>query len=205
MKIKICGIKTLDEVKVMNEFLPDFTGFVFAKSKRRVDFRTAEILSKNLSLKIKKAGVFVENKEDEILGLYKMGIIDIAQLHGEYGEEFIKNLKKEGLEVIKVIKVFDKDKENNLLNVQTSADYLLFDTFYPDKDGGGNKTFNWDIKIKTDKPFFVAGGLSENNLADMAKKLSPYGADISSGAEENGLKTRKKVSAIMEVMKGINR
>ena len=108
MKIKICGIKTLDEIKIMNEFLPDYIGFIFAKSKREVDFKKALQLKQNLNKKIRAVGVFVDSKIEEIINFYNEKIIDIAQLHGEYSEGDIEKLKNRGLSIIKVIKV----KEN---------------------------------------------------------------------------------------------
>lgn len=197
MKIKICGIKNTDEAKIMNEAMPDFVGFIFAKSKRQITPKIGLEIKKILNPKIKTVGVFVDLSAEEIIK-YK-GIIEIAQLHGNYSEKDIEFLKKGGLEIIKVIRV-----DKNEYNITTSADYLLFDTYQKDQFGGTNKTFNWDIKIETKTPFFIAGGLNEFNLKEMAKKLNPYGADVSSGAEIDGFKTKEKVSNIIKVIKEIN-
>lgn len=195
MKVKICGIKTTDEAKIMNEYLPDFIGFVFAKSKREISFENAKKIKETLNPKIKTVGVFVDKNINEILK-YK-SIIDFAQLHGNYNEEDIQSLKKEEIKVIKVIKVQKKEYDIN-----TKADFVLFDTYSKKEAGGTNKTFDWNIKIKTNVPYFIAGGLNEENLPDMIEKLHPYGADISSGAETDGYKTKEKISIIMNIIRG---
>lgn len=199
MKIKICGIKTLDEIKIINEFLPDYIGFIFAKSKREIDFKKALELKQNLNEKIKAVGVFVDSKIENILNFYNEKIIDIAQLHGEYSEDEIEELKNKGLDVIKVIKV-----KENFYNIKTKADFILFDTYSPIQAGGLNKTFNWNIKINSNVPYFIAGGINEGNVLEMRKKLNPYGVDISSGVEENGFKTKEKVSNIIKIVRGKN-
>lgn len=195
MKVKICGIKTTDEAKIMNEYLPDFIGFVFAKSKREISFENAKKIKETLNPKIKTVGVFVDKNINEILK-YK-SIIDFAQLHGDYNEEDIQSLKKEEIKVIKVIKVQKKE-----YNINTKADFVLFDTYSKKEAGGTNKTFDWNIKIKTNVPYFIAGGLNKENLPDMIEKLHPYGADISSGVETDGYKTKEKVSIIMNIIRG---
>ena len=196
MKIKICGIKNQIEAKIMNEEMPDFIGFIFAKSKREISFEEAKKIKELLNPKIETVGVFVDKKTEEILK-YK-DIIDFAQLHGDYSENSVKFLKENGLKVIKTVRVQNVEYE-----IETEAEFLLFDAFSPNQAGGLNQTFDWNIKIKTNVPYFVAGGLNENNIEQMAKKLKPFGADVSSGAEFNGFKTKEKVSNIIKIVRGI--
>lgn len=197
MKIKICGIKNENEAKIINECMPDIAGFVFASGKRQIDINKAKILKKIINPEIETAGIFVEQNEDEILEIYNKKIIDIIQLHGDYDERTIKNLKeKTGAKIIKVIRV-----KEGFYKIETLADFILFDAYSKDKYGGLNKTFDWNIKIISNVPYFVAGGINENNIVEMVKKLTPYGVDISSGVEVDGFKTKEKVFNIIKIIK----
>lgn len=197
MKIKICGIKNENEAKIINECMPDIAGFVFASGKRQIDINKAKILKKIINPEIETAGIFVEQNEDEILKIYNEKVIDIIQLHGDYDEQTIKNLKeKTDAKIIKVIRV-----KEGFYKIKTLADFILFDAYSKDKYGGLNKTFDWNIKIISNVPYFVAGGINENNIVEMVKKLTPYGVDISSGVEVNGFKTKEKVFNIIKIIK----
>lgn len=197
MKIKICGIKNENEAKIINECMPDIAGFVFASGKRQIDINKAKILKKIINPEIETAGIFVEQNEDEILKIYNEKIIDIIQLHGDYDERTIKNLKeKTDAKIIKVIRV-----KEGFYKIETLADFILFDAYSKDKYGGLNKTFDWNIKIISNVPYFVAGGINENNIVEMVKKLTPYGVDISSGVEVDGFKTKEKVFNIIKIIK----
>lgn len=197
MKIKICGIKNENEAKIINECMPDIAGFVFASGKRQIDINKAKILKKIINPEIETAGIFVEQNEDEILKIYNEKVIDIIQLHGDYDERTIKNLKeKTDAKIIKVIRV-----KEGFYKIKTLADFILFDAYSKDKYGGLNKTFDWNIKIISNVPYFVAGGINENNIVEMVKKLTPYGVDISSGVEVDGFKTKEKVFNIIKIIK----
>ena len=197
MKIKICGIKNENEAKIINECMPDIAGFVFASGKRQIDINKAKILKKIINPEIETAGIFVEQNEDEILKIYNEKVIDIIQLHGDYDERTIKNLKeKTDAKIIKVIRV-----KEDFYKIETFADFILFDAYSKDKYGGLNKTFDWNIKIISNVPYFVAGGINESNVVEMAEKLTPYGVDISSGVEVDGFKTKEKVFNIIKIIK----
>ena len=197
MKIKICGIKNENEAKIINECMPDIAGFVFASGKRQIDINKAKNLKKIINQEIETAGIFVEQNEDEILKIYNEKVIDIIQLHGDYDERTIKNLKeKTDAKIIKVIRV-----KEDFYKIKTLADFILFDAYSKDKYGGLNKTFDWNIKIISNVPYFVAGGINENNIVEMVKKLTPYGVDISSGVEVDGFKTKEKVFNIIKIIK----
>lgn len=195
MKIKICGIKNLDEAKIMNETNPDFIGFIFAKSKREITIEKAREIKEILNPEIKTTGVFVETSIFDILKF--KNVIDVVQFHGQYTEDDIKRAKDKGFETIKVIRV-----QKDFYEIETEADYLLFDSYSKTQSGGLNKTFDWNIKIQTNKPFFIAGGINESNVLDMIEKFHPYGADISSGVEVSGFKTKEKVSNIIKIIRG---
>ena len=94
VKIKICGLRRLEDIEIVNKYKPDYIGFVFADSKRKVSYELASQMKNNLSSDIVSVGVFVDAPQDEILDLYNRKIIEVAQLHGSESEDYINNLKE---------------------------------------------------------------------------------------------------------------
>lgn len=197
VKIKICGLFREDDTVAVNAVLPDFIGLVFAKSPRMVDFELAQKIKQKLDPKIKSVGVFVNEKIENILGLFEAKIIDIAQLHGDEDENFIERLKSEAnIQVIKSIKA------SPAMVLPLNADYILFDT--PDKKlaGGTGKTFDWSLIPNINKPVFLAGGLNSTNIKQAIEQVSPFAVDISSGVETNGHKDFGKILEITNLIRG---
>ena len=194
-KVKFCGLKRIEDIRAANELRPDFVGFVFwEKSSRYVSRQEALELGRALLPDIKKVGVFVDEVPDRIAALLSDGIIDIAQLHGHEDDEYISKLRSlaGGACVIKAFVI--KSKEDLEKAKKSSADYLLLDS-----GKGTGQTFNWELIAKEDfdKPFFLAGGLGPENVADAVKRLRPYAVDVSSGIETDGLKDPEKMSKFM--------
>lgn len=194
-KIKICGLRREEDIAIVNKYKPDFVGFIFAESKRRIDFNQAISFKKNLNKDILVVGVFVDADIQDIIYLIENNVIDILQLHGNEDEEYIANLKEfdENIKIIKAILV--KTKHDIRKWEDSQADYILLDS-----GKGTGKTFNWDLIGNIKKPFFMAGGIDSGNINE-ALKFNPFGIDLSSGAEENGFKNSKKIAKIMEALK----
>lgn len=194
VKIKICGLTNINDISYANEAMPDYIGFVFAKSKRQINFELAKELRKNLSASIKAVGVFVNEEIGIIKDLCDKNIIDLVQLHGDENKEYIKMLKKEiSKPVIKAIRV-----KNSLNDVSFNTDYILFDTFSKNQYGGSGESFNWSLVKNYKQPFFLAGGLNIENIENAIKIANPYCVDISSGVETNGVKDRGKMIEIVK-------
>lgn len=202
VKIKICGLTRTQDIEYVNEALPDYVGFVFAKSKRQVTPETAEQLRKLLDSRITVVGVFVNEDIDRITSLCKNGIIDIIQLHGDESVEYIESLRQniDNL-IIKAIRV--KDSESVKASCSLSCDYLLFDTFSGNDYGGTGKAFDWKLISDIGKPFFLAGGISSDNAVTAIKKMSPYCLDISSGVETDSVKDRNKILNIVNLARSV--
>lgn len=197
VKIKICGLKRLEDIELVNKYKPDYIGFVFADSKRKVSHDLARKLKENLDSDIVSVGVFVDAPQDEILELYGDGIIEIAQLHGIESEEYIRNLKEKTNYKLKIIKAIEMSEDTDLLSYDASkADYLLFDS-----GKGSGKTFDWRL-IRKDlkKEFFLAGGLNSSNVIEAIDEFNPYAIDLSSSLETDGFKDENKIKEIMEVI-----
>ena len=197
VKIKICGLKRFEDIGIVNKYKPDYIGFVFADSKRKVSHNLACKLKEKLSSDIISVGVFVDAHPEEILELYSKGIIEIAQLHGKENEEYIRNLKEKTNYELKIIKAIEITQDTNLLSYDNSlADYLLFDS-----GKGSGKTFDWCLLRKDlKKEFFLAGGLNSSNVIEAITEFNPYAVDLSSSLETNGFKDENKIKEIMEVI-----
>lgn len=190
MKIKICGLFNREDIDYVNEAGPDYVGFVFAESRRRIGFDAAREYKKRLDSRIKCAGVFVNAKIDDIARLYCDDVIDMAQLHGDEDEAYAAALREScGIPVIKA--VIDN------AGWRGEADYLLFDS-----GKGTGKTFDWSKLPEQPKPFFLAGGINLDNIAE-AVKLNPFCVDISGGAETNGVKDREKIIKLVKFVRGV--
>ena len=188
-KIKICGLSRKDDIEAVNRVLPDYIGFVFAPSRRRVDIKTAALLKEKLDPRIEAVGVFVNESIENVADIYKNGIIDLVQLHGDEDGGYIKRLKNYcGCPVIKAVGV-----GSVLSFLPVESDYLLFDTL-SEQRGGTGKPFDWNIvKEYHELPFFLSGGLSTRNVVESIRLLAPYCVDVSSGVETDGKKDADKI------------
>lgn len=206
-KVKICGLRREEDICCVNAYLPDYIGFVFyPKSKRYVTGEQAQKLKEKLDPCIRAVGVFVNADPDEVIALLQKNIIDIAQLHGKESEEQLRKIRKQtGKPVIRAVKVTE---ETNLQEAyQTEADYILLDNGM-----GSGKPFPWDVILRQlaqealqekicRKPFFLAGGISPENMERAAEAFRPYALDLSSSVETDGVKDPGKIRKLMETIR----
>ena len=194
IKIKFCGLFREEDIEYVNKLNPDYIGFVFAKSKRQITKEKAIGLKNKLKSNIKVVGVFVDEDIEKIIDLLSNGVIDIAQLHGNEREEDINNIKnKSKKQVIKAIRVTTSEDIESWKN--SCADFLLLDN-----GQGTGKTFDWNNIKNLNRPFFLAGGLSIDNIREAIEKVSPMAIDISSGIESNGVKDYEKMKEVMKIL-----
>lgn len=189
-KIKICGLKRIEDAKYVNEAKADYAGFVFwDKSSRNVSFDLANEIRKALDDNIKTVGVFVNRPEDDIMSLVSRKIISCVQLHGTETEDDIRNLRSKLPEGTMIIKAFEVNDESDIDKAnESSADMVLIDS-----GKGSGKTFNWDILTKINRDYFLAGGLSAENVGEAVSKLHPCVVDVSSKVETEGFKDKEKI------------
>lgn len=196
-RIKLCGLKSLNDVIAANAVQPDYIGFVFAKtSKRFITPQTAEELRKKLDRKITAVGVFVNEPVEVVAELLNKGIIDMAQLHGNESEEYMTLLRKKTDK--KLIKAFSVNEAKKFQAAYScSADYILFDS----GSGGTGKSFDWSILQDFGRPYFLAGGLNITNVSEAVSRLHPYAVDVSSGVETDGRKDDVKMAAFVNAVR----
>ncbi|RYE19610.1 MAG: phosphoribosylanthranilate isomerase [Sphingobacteriaceae bacterium] len=204
MKIKICGLKFPENIRAVAALKPDYIGLIFyPHSPRFVGYDVDEELAM-LRLPAKKAGVFVDKDFSTIKNLIQKYQLDAVQLHGNEPAETCAVLRK-NVEVIKAFGV-DESFDFKLLDAyKDSVDYFLFDTKTTDH-GGSGKVFNWQIleKYHLNVPFFISGGLSNENISSVLQFKHPafYGLDLNSRFEdEPGVKNIEKLKEAFDLIK----
>jgi phosphoribosylanthranilate isomerase len=229
IKIKICGITNEKEIEYLNILKPEYIGFVFTKSKRQVNGKIANELSNNLDKEIKTVGVFKDNSIDEILEVMKEVQLDIIQLHGKEDENYInylnENLKK-STKIWKALSIKDIENIKNYASNNYSETNRLIENFLIDGDNPGSgetyslenisKYFDEYYKLRNlensdtnENNFFLAGGITPENVIERIIKANPIGIDVSSGVEiidEKGNRTKsfEKMKSLIEEVRTIN-
>lgn len=199
MKIKICGLKRVEEIRCLNRLRPDFCGFVFApESRRYLEKPQALELKKILSPAIPAVGVFVNAKPEAAAAYVREGIIDAIQLHGQEDEAYLSCLRR--FTDAPVIQAFSVNTEADLrLAEKSSADLVLLDS----GAGGTGKRFDWNLLENFSRPFLLAGGLNAGNVREAMKTCRPWGLDISSGVETNGVKDPLKIETCIRRIRNV--
>ena len=195
-KVKICGLSTKEAVKTAVSAGADYIGFVFAPSKRQVTVEQATELAEIIPANVKKVGVFVSPNRTELLEAIEKVGLDLVQIHAQVADDLFENLPCASIQAVQV------DGDGHVTNSQ--ADYLLFDA----PVAGSGQTFDWGRLDTTElaRPFFIAGGLNEDNVARAIQHFSPFAVDVSSGVETDGQKDHEKIRRFIERVKnGISR
>lgn len=196
-KIKLCGLKRACEIEWVNELKPDYIGFVFSKKSRRyVNPGEAGKLKAMLHSSIKAVGVFVDAKPEVIAGMAELEVIDAVQLHGSEDEAYLRELKRRIK--IPVVQAFRITSAEDVKRAEvSSADMVLLDA-----GAGCGEVFDWNLLKDMKRPYFLAGGLTPENVSQAIKSLHPYGVDASSSLETEGLKDSIKMAAFVEAVRG---
>lgn len=196
-KIKICGIKRFEDILAVNEAKPDYIGFVFAKSKRRVSPEQASELVAMLDPAVKVVGVFVDEELRTAAAVAKQCPLDVIQLHGSESAEYIRKIRgmtrKEIWKAVRVRSRQDIEEAQKL-----GADRLLLDSFVEDTHGGSGTAFDYGLLSGFDTgEFIIAGGINAENIAQTIDTLQPFAVDVSSGAESGGIKDADKIISLV--------
>lgn len=200
MKVKMCGLRRQEDIIFANQVKPDYVGFVFAESKRKVTTETAMELRRQLTPEIQTVGVFVNEKPEKLAQIAEAIPLDVIQLHGDEEQEYIKRLQKlTNRQIWKAVRV--QSKKDIATAGEFGADQILLDCFSKDVYGGTGKVIDMSL-IENQEPvtsYFLAGGLTTENLEEMIKKINPYGIDISSGIETDGHKDLEKMIEVINI------
>ena len=225
-KVKMCGISKVETIPAVVEAKPDYMGLVFASSKRQVTVDQAKTLVEELHKQyanrynrdaeqysnqtlihqefIKTVGVFVNETLDNLVTIVKETNLDVVQLHGDEDEAFIQSLKERtNVEVWKAVQI--RSAADAEVWIDSSADMLLFDAYHKDERGGTGEVFDWSCLDEFERPFMLAGGIDSTNVARAIRTVRPYGIDISSGIETEGVKDDEKITAFTKIVNSIGR
>ena len=226
-KVKMCGISKVETIPAIVDAKPDYMGLVFAPSKRQVTVEQAKTLVEELykqnvvgnnseaeqtepvtsldtasSETIKTVGVFVNETIENLLKIAEEVKLDVIQLHGDEDESFIQILKEQSnVEVWKAVQVRSAADAEKWID--SSADMLLFDAYHKDERGGTGEVFDWSALDEFERPFMLAGGIDSTNVARAIRTVRPYGIDISSGIETEGVKDDEKMKAFTNIVRTI--
>lgn len=221
-KVKMCGISKIETIPAVIEANPDYMGLVFAPSKRQVTVDQAKSLVKELHKQygnrysrdevqcsndvvqefIKTVGIFVNETLDNLVTIATEVNLDAVQLHGDEDEAFIQSLKERtNVEVWKAVQI--RSATDAEAWIDSSADMLLFDAYHKDERGGTGEVFDWSCLDEFERPFMLAGGIDSTNMARAIRTVRPYGIDISSGIETEGVKDDEKIKAFTNIVRTI--
>lgn len=194
VKVKICGIRRQEDIEYVNAHMPDYIGFIFAKSKREISPLQAGMLASNLNKSIKKVGVFVNEDISKIIETAGECRLDVVQVHGDETPEYILNLKsKLKMEVWKAVRVKDEKSLERLKDYE--ADKFVLDAYNESSYGGAGKVFDWNLAVEAKKygDIILAGGLDPQNIKEAVSIVQPCIVDVSSGVETDGWKDGGKI------------
>ncbi|MBO6149813.1 MAG: phosphoribosylanthranilate isomerase [Clostridium sp.] len=197
-EIKICGLFRDCDIDYVNEARPEYAGFIlrYPKSHRNVTEREAARLRKRLAPGIRAVGVFVNQTLQDAEAAAKWIGLDVIQLHGREDNTYIEDLRKRtGLPVWKAFRV-------RSLKDLSEASESIADGILLDGGLGEGQAFNWDLLKNFGRPFFLAGGLTPENIPEAADLLHPALLDISSGVETEKKKDREKILAAVQAARG---
>lgn len=223
-KIKMCGISKVETILAIVDAKPDYMGLVFAPSKRQVTVDQAKTLVEELHKQyanrynrdaeqysnqtlihqefIKTVGIFVNETLDNLVTIATEVNLDAVQLHGDEDEAFIQSLKERtNVEVWKAVQI--RSAADAEAWIDSSADMLLFDAYHKDERGGTGEVFDWSSLDEFERPFMLAGGIDSTNVARAIRTVRPYGIDISSGIETEGVKDDEKIKSFTNIVRTI--
>ncbi|MBM7642599.1 phosphoribosylanthranilate isomerase [Streptococcus loxodontisalivarius] len=190
-KVKICGLSSPEAVAQAVKSGADYIGFVLAPSKRQVTLEQARELAQAIPAGVQKVGVFVSPSLAELEEAIASIPLDVVQVHGDFDDKLFEELRVPSIRALQVT--------SDATVLDSAADFLLFDA----PVAGSGQTFDWNLLADKDikKPYFIAGGLTADNVAEAQAIFQPYAVDVSSGVETDGVKDLNKIARFIESVK----
>ena len=195
-RIKMCGLRRAEDIRAANAILPEYIGFVFFRGSRRyLSPEEAAALRGGVAPEIRVVGVFVDEEPEQVAALMAGGIIDIAQLHGQEDEAWLRRFRALGGGP--AIRAFRVRRGEDIRRAEAfPSDMILLDA-----GAGDGKTFDWRLLQGVMRPYFLAGGLNPENAGRAVRELTPFAVDVSSGIETAGFKDPEKMRAFARAVR----
>ena len=219
MYIKICGLTKLDQAQAIAQMGADALGFICVPSSPRyinasaIGQITSKLTNSNLtsfSDRLDLVGVFLNASASEIYQTLELGGLNAIQMHGDESPEFFCEMRshleknKPYVKLIKALRVKDQAGLEQAKLFSDMVDVILLDAYDPQMAGGTGKTLDWQMlrDFRPNCQWWLAGGLSHENVAEAIALVSPNGVDVSSGVELSaGDKDLSKVRKFIEIAK----
>jgi phosphoribosylanthranilate isomerase len=190
VQVKICGLTRVTDVEVAIDAGADVVGYIFAPSPRQVDADRAVQLAQAAAGRARRVGLFMDPEADAVERILAAVELDALQFHGREENDFCRSF---GLPFLKALSMLDGCVDRAILSYP-DAEGVLLDSHAPGGAGGTGQTFDWNRRVESDKPIWLAGGLNPDNVAEAVRRFQPYAVDVSSGVESSpGMKDEVRV------------
>lgn len=197
-KIKLCGMMQPQDVITAAELGADYVGFILSEGFRRTvvlgTFCELAGYLDDCRSEAKKVGVFVDEPIENIMEYYAE-MLDVIQLHGSEDDDYITRLRE--LSGKPIIKAFKIKAESDIQRAEKSkADFVLLDS-----GTGTGRLFDHSLIKDFNRPYFLAGGLTADNVGDAIDSLHPFAVDASSCLETDGHKDKTKMTEFVNAVR----
>ena len=197
--LKICGIRRMEDVTYLNEFPPDFAGFICSKPFwRYVSPEVFRALALRLNGRIGRVGVFVDPDLEDMTPYTPY--LDVIQLHGNESAGLIAKIRDyfPDVQLWKAVRV--RTAQDIADADRLDVDKLVLDSFSARSVGGTGELAPWDIiaRNRPEKPFLLAGGITPENVSQAIADVAPWGVDASSSLETDRCKDRAKIQSMVQ-------
>lgn len=201
VRVKICGLTRVEDVRAAVEAGADAVGFVFTKSPRRVTADVASKLVKCVPEGVLRVGLFLNQDRSEIDQVVNSVSLDVLQFHGSETE---RECDVFDLPWLKAVAMESSESARRAELDFPNAMGLLLDSHTAGKRGGSGKVFDWSLFQPVSKPVWLAGGLNIGNVGQAIRIVKPYAVDVSSGVEESpGIKDANRMMAFVNAVREI--
>lgn len=210
-RVKICGLSEIEHVLVAGRAGADFVGLVFAPSKRRISLEKALPVVEavhHLNSQLAVVGVFVNSSFQEVNRIADYCQLDLVQLSGDESWEYCQQIEKPLIKAIHISHKWSAEElltrlENGQRVLGSKSPIYLLDTLVEHQYGGTGQSFSWEIarQVTAKFPVVIAGGLHPQNVGQVVSSLRPWGVDVSSGVEADGVKDTEKIKVFVNAVR----